>query len=61
MFLLIFGGRERERGKTIIMATLPAEKLSHLRQVIHAHVSQGGILEQIKACLTDALAQEGGR
>lgn len=43
------------------MAALPAEKLTQLRQVIHAHVSQGGIQEQIKACLADALALEEGR
>lgn len=43
------------------MASLPSEKLSQLRQAIHGHVSDGNIQEKIRACLTEALAQEGGR
>lgn len=43
------------------MSALPEEKISELRQAIHGHVSQGKIQEQIRACLSEALAQEGGR
>jgi hypothetical protein len=43
------------------MSSLPPEKLSLLRQAIHGHVSQGNVQERIRACLSEALAQEGGR
>lgn len=43
------------------MSSLPAEKLSQLRQAIHGHISKGNVQEKIRACLTEALAQEGGR
>ena len=43
------------------MCSLPEEKLSQLRQVIHTRVSQGDTLEKIKACLQEVLAREGGR
>jgi len=39
--------------------SLPPEKLSELRQLIHGRVSQLGVQEQIRSCLAET--QEGGR
>lgn len=41
------------------MMSLPPEKLSELRQLIHGRVSQLGVQEQIRSCLAET--QEGGR
>lgn len=41
------------------MMSLPPEKLSELRQLIHGRVSQLGAQEQIRSCLAET--QEGGR
>lgn len=43
------------------MSSLPSEKLSELRQVIHGHISNVNVQEKIRTCLSEALAQEGGR
>ena len=51
------GGKNKLREEM----SLPSEKLSELRQAIHGHVSRGSVQEQIRACLSEALAQEGGR
>ena len=43
------------------MSTLPSEKLSELRQVIHRRVSEGTVQEKIRSVLSEVLAQQGGR
>ena len=40
---------------------LPPEKLGELRQLIHGHVSEAGIQEQIRTALSGILSQHGGR
>ena len=43
------------------MSSLPPEKLAELRQVVHSHVSQTGVQEEIEGCLSEILAQDGSR
>ena len=40
---------------------LPPEKLGELRQLIHGHVSEAGVQEQIRTALSEILSQHGGR
>ena len=40
---------------------LPNERVSELRQLIHAHVSSQGVQEQIRDCISELAGQNGDR
>lgn len=45
----------------VMASSLPAEKLGELRQLIHGHISEAGVQEQIRTAISEILSQHGGR
>lgn len=48
-------------GPVAMASSLPAEKVGELRQLIHGHISEAGVQEQIRAAISDVVSQRGGR
>lgn len=42
-------------------SSLPPEKLGELRQLIHGHISEAGVQEQIRTAISEILSEQGGR